>query len=328
MHIFKFFWVFIKPFLFLMALALIGSSGFIMIENWRFLDALYMTVITITTVGFGEVKQLSDNGKIFTIILIIGGVLFYGAGLNALLRIFLEKSFKKIVEDARMKEKINKLKDHYIICGGGRMALSIVNELQRSNKPFIVLETNPESPVSKSTLPWIVLNRDALLEESLIEARIEHAKGLAAVLPTDADNLFVVLSARRLNSNIRIETRIAKESSRDKMLQAGANKVVSPYTVGGLQIARSFINPMVDDFLEVVLDHANYEFAMKVVKVQEGDELVNKKIRDTDFREKGYIIIGVRHANGQLKFAPESDCQFEAGCEVLILGSAREPVLD
>ncbi|MDH5719118.1 MAG: potassium channel family protein [Spirochaetia bacterium] len=309
-------------------LILIGSGGYMALEDWTFLDAVYMTVITVTTVGFGEVQKLSQNGKIFTIFLIIGGVLFYGAGLNALFKILLEKSFKTFMEEARMLEKIKKLKDHYIICGGGRMALAIARELERSKYSFVIIETNLESPVSASGYEWLILYKDALLEETLIEANIDKAKGLASVLPTDADNLFVVLSARRLNPGIRIETRIAKESTRQKMLQAGADKVVSPYAVGGLQIARSFTKPMVDDFLEIVLGNANYEFEMLAKKIDKEHAFLGKRIRDTDYRQKGYIIIGVKYEDGRMKFAPDSECELEEDCEVLLLGSGIKTQLD
>lgn len=208
------------------------------------------------------------------------------------------------------------------------MALAIGRELERSNRPFVILETNAESPTMQmkkaGKADWLIIERDALLEESLQEVGIERAAGLAAVLPSDPDNLFVVLSARRLNPKLRIETRIAKESTRDKMLQAGANKVLSPYTAGGIQMARSLLQPDVDDFLEIVLDKSNYEFEMTVHPIKENDALEGHSLRDAGFRAKGFITIGIRLASGKLVFAPNPDIILHQGMEILLLASEME----
>lgn len=233
-----------------------------------------------------------------------------------------------MVEEARIMENIKNLKNHYIICGGGRMAYAIAKEFEKATVPFVILENDQDSTIMKmkksGKLDWLLLERDALLEESLEEARIEQAKGLAAVLPSDSDNLFVVLSARRLNKDIWIETRIANDSTRDKMLQAGANKVVSPFSVGGLQMARSFLDPEVDDFMEVVMDQANYEFEMKTHKIGPDDANKNLRLRDTNYRAEGYIAIGFRKEGGELIFAPRPDLVIEEGMEVLLIGSEAE----
>lgn len=320
-----------KPFLFLVFLISAGSSGYILIENWNTLDSVFMTVITITTVGFGEVHKLSRDGKIFTMVLIIGGVFFYAITIDSLLKVFIGRRFKSFIEEARMIDAVKKLKNHFIICGGGRMAYAIAQEFVRAEMPFVILENSPDSVILQlkkaGKLDWLILERDALSEESLAEARIEHAKGLAAVLPSDSDNLFVVLSARKMNPEMRIETRIAKESTRDKMIQAGANKVVSPFSIGGLQMARSFIDPEVDDFLEVVFDKANYEFELKTHTIVPGDVNLNKKIKDTDYRKKGYIAIGVRLSDGEMVFSPKPDFLIKLGMEILLLGSGKEKPL-
>ena len=283
-----------------------------------------MTVTTITTVGFGEVYPLSDKGKWFTMLLVIGGVGFYGLAINSFVKNFLERNFKIIMEESKVREKIKHLDDHYIICGGGRMAFAMAEEFSHNKIPFVIIENNIEAPVLKLHMDWNILKRDALLEETLLEAGIQRSKGLASVLPTDADNLFVVLSARSLNRDLRIETRISHESSRAKMLQAGANKIISPYVIGGIQMARSFIEPDVDEFLEIMMDKSNYEFEMNVEHITVEHRYHDKKIRQTDYSANGYIIIGIKEPHGRFLFAPEPDLKLRTGQEVLLMGKAHE----
>jgi len=320
----RFYFNLVKPFLFLVLLIILGSLGYRLIEKWDFTDSLFMTIITVTTVGFGEVRPLDNAGKWFTMLLVVSGVAFYGFTINAIIKNFMERNFKLIMEESKIKEKLKKLRDHYIICGGGRMAFAMAEELNHNKIPFVIIENNIEAPVMKYHMDWIILKRDALLEDTLIEAGIHRSKGLASVLPTDADNLFVVLSARSLNKNLRIETRISHESSRNKMLQAGANRIVSPYVIGGIQMARSFIEPDVDEFLEIMLDKSNYEFEMIVEHITVESRHRDKKIRETDFRINGFIIIGIKEPRGRFIFAPDPDIKLRIGYEVLLMGKSPD----
>jgi voltage-gated potassium channel len=315
-----------RPLLFLGALILSGTLGYRWIEEWSLIDSLYMTVITLTTVGFGETHPLSEAGRIFTIFLLIGGVIFYATALNALAQGLLEHRFAEVMNQLGINRKIAKMKDHYIICGGGRMAYAIGMELEKAAVPFLFIEKNPHSVVSEHKNRWPILVRDALLEESLIEAGIHRAKGLAAVLPTDADNLFVVLSARSLNPSLFIHTRIALESTRAKMIQAGANKVVSPYNAGGMQIARSFLNPEVDDFLSVVTDRAHYDFEMKMHTVSPDDPFCNRSLRETEFRQQGFTVIAVKYPDGHMVFAPDASFLLRAGYQIFLMGPGRQVI--
>lgn len=314
----------LTPVAYLILIIILGSTGYMYIEGWSFTDSIYMTVETIATVGFGEVHPLSYPGKWFTMVLVISGVGFYGFIINSIVKNFLERNFKVIMEESKAREKLKNLRDHYIICGGGRMALAMAEELALNKKPFVVIENNVDAPVLKLNTEWIILKGDAMLEETLIEAGIQRSKGLASVLPTDADNLFVVLSSRSLNKNLRIETRISHESSRSKMLQAGANKIVSPYVIGGIQMARSFIEPDVDEFLEIMMDKSNFEFEMIVEHITVEHRHRDKKIRDTDYRKTGFIIIGIKEHHGRFIFAPDPDFKLRTGHEVLLMGTARE----
>jgi voltage-gated potassium channel len=320
----RFYFNLVKPVFFLILLVVFGSLGYRLIEGWNFTDSIYMTITTITTVGFGEVYPLSDAGKWFTMALVISGVGFYGLAINVIVRNFLERNFKVIMEESKVKERLKNTRDHYIICGGGRMAFAMAEEFSYNKIPFVIIENNLEAPVLKHQLDWIILKRDALLEETLLEAGIQRSKGLASVLPTDADNLFVVLSARSLNKELRIETRISHESSRNKMLQAGANKIISPYVIGGIQMARSFIEPEVDEFLDIMMDKSNYEFEMIVEHITVENKNCDQKIRDTDYRVNGFIIIGIKEPHGRFLFAPNPDMKLRTGYEVLLMGKATE----
>lgn len=313
-----------RSILYLLLLLFIGSTGYRLIEGWTYLDSFYMTLITLTTVGFGEVHELSDSGKVFTMILLMAGVLFYALVINRLTKSIVEYRYNDIVSQIKMRRKIQNMNNHFIICGGGRMGLAIGKELEHAKKNFLFIESNPNSSISEFNHKWPIIHKDALLEETLVEARIHEAKGLASVLPTDADNLFVVLSARKLNPKLYIETRIAVESTRSKMLQAGADKVVSPYNAGGIQIARSFLNPNVEDFLSVVTDRASYDFEMKVHTVTPEDQYFEKTLSASHFRDEGYIVIGVRFPNGKMKFAPEAHFLLREGYQVYLMGPGKE----
>jgi len=312
-----------KPITLLALLLFVGSYGYQLIEGWSYLDSIYMTLITITTVGFGEVRPLDDQGKLFTILLLLGGVIFYALTINSITKNLVDYSFGDIMGSLKLKHTISRLKNHYIICGGGRMAYTIGIEMELVGEKFVFIEKNTESIVSEHTAKWPVIQKDALLEDALLDAGILRAKGLASVLPTDADNLFVVLSARRLNPKLFIQTRIAMESTLSKMLQAGADKVVSPYTVGGLQIARSFLNPEVDDFLSMVTDRANYEFPITIHKIHKDDPNCNKILRNSDFRRRGLIVIGIRSADGNLTFAPVADFLLKEGLDIFLIGAGE-----
>jgi len=312
---------FTRPVLLLLFILLIGGSGYRVLEGWELIDCLYMTVITLSTVGFAEVHPLSSAGKIFTMGLVLSGVVFYAFTLNSIVQIFMEKRFSDFMAANRMKKKLNQMKDHLIVCGGGYMALAICEELEQAGKNFVIIEKNPESPAAELKERWPVLLKDALAEETLIEAGIERASGLAAVLSTDADNLFTVLSARSLNPNLIIQARVVSEKTRDKIMQAGADIVVSPRVVGGQQIARSFINPDVQNFFSVVLDQTSaYKFEARVHQVKKEDVFAGKTIREAKFRERGFIVIAVRTPEGKMTFAPKADTVLRENEDVFIFG--------
>ncbi|MCB1178804.1 MAG: NAD-binding protein [Leptospiraceae bacterium] len=316
----------LKPALFLTLLLFIGSLGYHLIEDYDAIDSLYMTVITITTVGFGVIRPLSSEGKLFTIFLIVGGVIFYGVSINSIMKVILESKFRDIVEKNKMEEMIKKLTNHYIICGGGRFAWAMAKEFEKHKLPFVIIENNPESIVSKTEHKWLVVDGDALQEEVLITAGIHKARGIASVLPTDADNLFVVLSARGLNPKIRIETRVSRESVRSKMVQAGADKVISPYEVGGLQMARGLIDPDIAEFIEVLFGRKDLGLEMRIHTITNEDKVVGSRIQDTSYRKDGYIIVALKRDNADIIFAPSAKERINLGDQIFLLGSRNHSI--
>ena len=296
-----------------------GTLGYMLIEGWNLLDSLYMTIITLASVGYKEIHDLSVDGKIFTIVLIIGGVGTVAYALTAGARIILEGELQDVFGRKRLEKKIKELKDHYIICGYGRMGKIICRELKEKNRKFLVIEKTPVPLSDKEDM--LIIQGDATRDEMLIEAGIEKAKGLVSVLPTDAENLFVVLSARGLNPYLSIVARAGDEGSEQKLLRAGADKVVSPYHIGGLRIAHTVLKPAVVDFIEFATKSGNIDLQMEEVKIQEASRLSGLTLDECGIgRELGIIIVAIKKTDGDLKFNPTFRSAIHAGDTLIALG--------
>jgi len=296
-----------------------GTLGYMFIEGWTLLDSLYMTIITLASVGYKEVHDLSFNGKMFTIVLIIGGVGTVAYALTAGAKIILEGELLDVFGRRRLEKKINELKDHYIICGYGRMGKIICRELQEKHMKFVVIEKNPDLIAEKGDV--LLVKGDATRDEILKEIHIEKAKGLISVLPTDAENLFVVLSARGLNPSLSIVARAGEEGSEQKLLRAGADKVVSPYHIGGLRIAHTVLKPAVVDFIEFATKSGNIDLQMEEIKIQEASQLAGLTLDECGIgRELGIIIVAIKKADGDLKFNPTFRSTIHTGDTLIALG--------
>jgi len=296
-----------------------GTAGYMVIEGWNFLDSIYMTITTITTVGFREVHELSHAGIVFTIILIVGGVGTALYAFTAGARFILEGEIQKIFGRKKLEKKIKELKDHYIICGYGRIGRIIVRELREEGVKCVVIEKDPKNLDEKEDV--LLLVGDATRDHTLKEAGIESARGLISVLPNDAENLFVVLSARVLNPNILIVSRAVEEGSEQKLLRAGANKVVSPYHIGGLRMAHTVLKPTVVDFIEFTTRSGNIELQMQEVTVQEGSRLIGMSLESCEVGDDmGAIIVAIKQATGETKFNPTHQSVIKAGDILIVLG--------
>jgi voltage-gated potassium channel len=300
-----------------------GTTGYMVIEGWNFLDSLFMTITTLTTVGYREVHELSTAGIIFTLILIIFGVGTVLYALSAGAKVILEGELRELFGRKRLEKKIKGIRDHYIVCGFGRMGKIICRELREEKASFVVIEKNPEELAGyESTL---ILIGDATNDDVLKEAGIERAKGLISVLSTDAENLYVVLSARGLNPSLFIVARASEEGAESKLMRAGANRVVSPYSIGGLRIAHTILRPAVVDFIEFATKSGNIDLQMEEILIPEGSALAGQSLDQCGFgKDLGIIVVGIKRESGEMKFNPTFRTSIKAGDTLIALGEINK----
>ena len=301
---------------------LIGTIGFHVIEGWSFLDCLYMTVITIFTVGFKEVRVLSPQGQIFTIFVILGGVGTAIFAFTKIAEIAFEGGIHKFWRRKRMEKKLKNLKNHYIICGHGRMGKIVRERLEEEKLPFVVIDNKEEKLEDlKQTNSCLFIEGDATHEDILTKAGIKKAKGLAALLPTDADNLYLVLSAKLINPSLFILSKAMDEEAERKILQIGANKVVSPYKLSGLKIAQGLIRPTLVDFMDLIIRRKELALYMEELVVKKDSKLVNRNLTECDIRRTAnVIVVAVKKPGEELVFNPSPDTKMETGDILLVLG--------
>jgi voltage-gated potassium channel len=290
----------IRVVILLAAVCGIGVLGYTIIERWAFLDSLFMTIITLTTVGFGEVRPLTPSGRVFTIFLLfIGvGVLLYG--VSSLTAFIVEGDLRDILRkrkrSRKMKERIAALKDHYIICGAGEIGTHVINEFIRMKKPFVVIERNHEviqRLLEREYIPFVEGNADE--DEVLRRAGIEQAKGLISVLPEDKDNLFTIVAARTLQPNIRIVTKAVKEGSVSKLKRAGANSVISTRAIGGMRIASEMLRPAVVSFLDSIMLEHELTLRVEEAAVDSSSSMVGMTLAQSQITQKtGLAVIAVK----------------------------------
>lgn len=299
-----------------------GTVGYVVIEGWSFTDALYMTVITLSTVGYSEVGRLSLAGRIFTMVVIILGVgfVFYLAG--SVVQFMVEGRIREILGRRKLEKKIRGQKGHYIICGYGRVGSSICEALGSKPIAIVVIERDPASLAKLNERNILHVEGEATDEEILIRANVEHARGLIAALKTDSDNVYVTLSARQLNPNLFIMARAGKERSENKLIAAGADKVVCPYRMGAHRIAQTILRPTVTDFLELTLmEKTTRDIQMEEMPVHPSSKLINVALQDSGIRkELDLIIVAVKKAPGDMRFNPSSQTRLEAGDTVIAIG--------
>lgn len=309
----------------LAAVLCFGTFGYMVIEKWGFLDALYMTVITITTVGFGEIHPVSEDGRIFTIILIFAGIGIVAYILGLVAQTMVAFQMSKILGRRRLGVKMKTMKDHYIICGYGRIGKTICHELVSNGIPVVVIDANQEmkSIFDENGIPCIL--DDATSEDVLMEARIDRAKGLVSVVSSDADNLFITMSARGLNPSLFILTRADEEQNQKKFLRAGANRVFLPYLIGGQKMAHTIVKPAVTDFLELTVHDKDIELKMQELLVQEGSRLAGVNLLESGIRQDlNIIIIAIMKSDGTMTFNPSSQTRMEQGDTLIALGHTHD----
>jgi voltage-gated potassium channel len=298
-----------------------GTVGYMLIERWSAWDAFYMTVITVTTVGYREIHALSRPGEIFTVFLLVGGV---GAALytfTLLATIVVEGGVPKGLKRRRHERMLDTIKDHFIVCGYGRIGAIVAQQLQRQRVPFVVVERDAERLQRAIEHGAIAVEADASREEVLRRVGIDRARGLIAVVGTDAENVYTVLSARVLRPDLVIVGRAETEDATLKLKRAGANRVISPYQLGAVQIAQTALRPAVVDFVALATSTDNLELAMEEILVAPEAALANQTILDSNVRQRyGVIVVGIQRRDGRMEFNPEPDTAIRAGDKLVVLG--------
>ncbi len=309
--------------LLLVAVLVTGTVGYSVIEGWTYFESLYMTVITMTTIGYEEVHTLSKQGRLFTLFLIFFGVGVAAYTINYGIRFIIEGEIREALGRRKMEKRLMRMKNHYIVCGFGRMGRIICRELKSYAIPIVVVEAEPVEETALDRMP-IIVQGDATRDDVLKEAGIERAKGLISVLSTDANNLYVVLSARGLNPSLHIVARAGEEGSERKLVRAGADRVVSPYYIGGLRIAHSILKPSVVDFIEFATRSGNIELRMEEIPVHEGSRFNGLTIDKTGIgRDLGIIIVAIKRAE-DMRFNPPHGTVIRSGDTLIALGEAEK----
>ena len=292
-----------------------------MIEGWNLLDALYMTVETLTTVGYNEVHEMTRMGRIFTILLICIGVAFFLYVAGAVVQFMVEGRIRTILGRRRLDKKIDRLKNHHIICGYGRIGRILCNMLTRKPIDLVVIEKDEELIPIMDKDKVLYLSGDATDEVDLLKAGIQRAKGLIAVLATDTANVFLVLTARQLNPDLFIIARASQKESKSKLKAAGANRVESPYDMGAASMAQRIIRPTVTNFLDLAFAHKRKDIQMEEIPVNSSSNLVNVMLKDSGIRQQfNLIIIAIKKLDGNMLFNPSFEAVIEAGDTVIAVG--------
>ena len=292
-----------------------------MVEGWNFLDALYMTVTTLTTVGYGEVHEMTKMGEVFTILLICIGVTFFLYVVGAVVQFMVEGRIRTILGRRRLDKKIGRLKNHYIICGYGRIGKVLCKMLLRKPFELVVIEKDQELIPVLDTDKILYVPGDATDEENLLKAGIERAKGLIAALATDTENVFLVLTARQLNPDLYIIARASNNKSKNKLHAAGANKVELPYDMGAVSMAQRIIRPTVTNFLDLAFAHKRKDIQMEEMPVHPPSDLVNVMLKNSGIRQQfNLIIIAIKKLDGNMLFNPSFETVIEGGDTVIAVG--------
>lgn len=307
----------------LCAVAVCGTLGYVLIEGWSAWDGFYMTVTTITTVGFREVHPLSRAGELFTVLVIVSGVgtAFYTFTLLA--TIVVEGGLHARFERRRQMRMLDDLQDHFIVCGYGRIGSTIVEEFRRQGVPFVVVERDPERVLAVMERGGLAVEADASSEDVLRRIGIDRARGLIAAVGTDAENVYAVLTARGLRPDLYIIGRAETEDAERKLMRAGANRVVSPYRIGARELAQTALRPAVVDFFELATRSGSLELAIEQVAIADGSPLSGRSIIEANLRQRyGVIVVGIQRTSGRMEFNPPGDAVMQTGDQLVVLGRA------
>lgn len=309
----------------LLSFTVIGMLGFRITEGWDWLQCLYEAVIVMTTVGLSATNQaeLRDITKAFIIAYLICGVGIFTYCASQLGQYLVNLQLSGLLERRRMDRAIDQISNHFVICGYGRMGREICRYLDSRRKPFVIIDHDlSQLEPDCRDKGWPYLHGDATDDGCLIKAGIHRAKSLATVLPTDADNVYVVLTARLLNDKLQIIARAGDEKAVDKLQRAGASRVVSPFTSGAVKIARFMLNPSIEDFLEVTDDRGS-QLELADIVISEKCPYIGKQLMETDLQSRGIMVIGIRRRTGERLMPPQGSALIQAGDSLFAFGSSQ-----
>lgn len=310
----------------LTAITLGGAAGFMIVEDYPLLDAVYMAAITITTVGYMEVRPLSQAGRVFNLFLLIGGVTTMFYIMATVTQIVLEFELSDYFGKRRTKKVIDKLENHYLLCGFGRVGRGAAREMLRTGVPFVVMDKNPDRVERAIKMGCLAVLADCTRDEMLREVGITKAKGLIAALATDAENLFLILSAKSMNPMLNVSVRVAEEEAESKMRRAGADAVYLPYSMTGYRLAQAIVQPHVFEFLDVAsTSRMGLNVGIEQVRVDAECPMAGRSLRDLQLRrEIGVIVLAIRRVNGAMEFNPPAEAQLDGGDVLIVMGKSED----
>lgn len=298
-----------------------GTVGFSVIEGYPPFDAFYMTLITVSTVGYAEIHPLSHAGRIFNSFLIFFGVTTMFFAIGAMTQSIIELELGEYFGKRRTRRMIDNLANHFIICGYGRVGRNAAHELQRAHVPFVIVDRNPERTEKALLAGMLAVAADSTRDETLRSVGVERARGLVSALATDSDNLFVILSAKNLNPKLYVATRAGEEEAEDKLRRAGADAVFAPYTTAGYRLAQAVLRPHVFQFFDVATRSMGLDVNIEQVRVPEMSEFASHSLEQTQIRrDLGVIVLAIRKSDGRMLFNPPAETVISAGDHLIVMG--------
>jgi len=302
-----------------------GIIGFHFIENWSFFDSLYMTVISLTTVGFGETHPLSFYGKIFTMVLLLTGVGSIALVARNLSLQFFQPFFGTVLKEKIMEKKLSKMQDHYIVCGHGRIGRDVCKNLAESQKKVVVVDKNISDFILIGNIQIPVVQGDASREGILRKAGIEKAAGLIAAVTSEAENVFITMTARDLNPDLFIISRFEENATQSKLLRAGANKVVNPYHIGSQKISHIILKPTISKILDFAYEKGQFQLDINELELKDGNKLIGDSIKKCKIRDDhNIIIIAIEKSDGIIITNPGPNYIFEVSDRIVMIANDQE----